>query len=226
MFIENGSATHNYTFSLNGETLHLTTFTDYLDNSGRADNTAEYEFRKQGYAYPFADEIVFFQFFEVEPHMPGEYWTVATPIRLSAASWGEPYTSDIAADLRKALELILRHEANLWISNDLEIADVTLRDGHADIVLQGEYSGESDEVLCAACMQILLTVFANPSVQTAAVTLNGDTIGNLGITRSTDAKPADYVYIRAEIEKYVREHAFPLEFEGFILRPTQSPPDP
>jgi hypothetical protein len=227
MIMVGGFATHNYTFSLNGDTLHLTTLIHFTDNSGRADSIAEYEFRKQGYAYPFADEIVFFHFFESGPHMaPGEYWTVVTPIRLSAASWGDPYTSDTAADLQKALELVLQHEANRWISSDLEIVDVTFRDGHADLVLQGEYFGESDEVLNAARMQILLTVFANPSVQIAAVTLNGDTIGNLGASSSTDAKPADYVYTRAEMEKYVREHAFPLEFEGFILRPTQRAPDP
>ena len=93
-----------------------------------------------------------------------------------------PYTSDTAADLRTALELVLQDERNGWISSDLEIVDVTFRNGHADIVLQGEYSGESDEVLSAARMQILLTVFANPAVQSAAVTLNGATIGNLGLS--------------------------------------------
>ena len=76
------------------------------------------------------------------------------------------------------------------------------------IVLQGEYSGESNEVLNAASMQILLTVFANPAVQTAAVTLNGDTIGNLGVSSSTDARPVDYMYTRAEMETYLIEHAF------------------
>jgi hypothetical protein len=36
-------------------------------------------------------------------------------------------------------------------------------------------------------------------VQTATISLNGDTIGNLGISRSEEGKPADYVYTRAEI---------------------------
>jgi len=74
--------------------------------------------------------------------------------------------------------------------------------------LQGEYFGESDKVLNAASIQILLTVFANPAVQSAAVTLNGDTIGNLGVSSSTDAKPADYVYTRAEMETYLIEQPF------------------
>ena len=63
-------------------------------------------------------------------------------------------------------------------------------------------------LLVAARMQILLTVFSNPSVQTATVTLNGDTIGNLGVSSSTDARPADYVYTRAEMELYLQEHAY------------------
>ena len=84
------------------------------------------------------------------------------------------------------------------------------------MVLQGEYFGESEELLNAASVQILLTVFANPSVQSAAVTLNGDTIGNLGISGSTNAKPADYVYTRAEMETYLKEHAYSLEYELFF----------
>lgn len=92
----------------------------------------------------------------------------------------------------------------------MEIIDVTFRDGHADMVLQGEYSGESDEVLGAASMQILLTVFTIPAVQTATITLNGDTIGNLGVSSSTNARSADYVYPRAEMETYVDEHAYVL----------------
>jgi len=51
-------------------------------------------------------------------------------------------------------------------------------------------------------------VFANPSVQTAAVTLNGDTIGNLGVSNSMNAKPADYVFTRVEIETFINEHAY------------------
>ena len=57
-------------------------------------------------------------------------------------------------------------------------------------------------------MLILLTVFANPAVQTAAVSLNEDTIANLGISDSRDAKPANYVFTRAEIETYLKEHAY------------------
>ena len=51
-------------------------------------------------------------------------------------------------------------------------------------------------------MQILMTVFAETSVQTAAVTLNGECIGNLGISHDSEARPADYAYTRTEIEAF------------------------
>jgi len=211
MFSDHGSATYNFTFSLNGDTLHVTTFMDYTDNSGSADETLEDDFRKLVPSFPVSEQIVFYHFFDGPlNHRRVPKGSVRTPFILFSASSDEPYTSDTAADLRTALELVLQDERNGWISSDLEIVDVTFRDGHADMVLQGEYFGESEEVLNAASMQILLTVFANPSVQTAAVTLNGDTIGNLGVSISTNAKPADYVYTRAEMETYLKEHAYVL----------------
>jgi len=115
---------------------------------------------------------------------------------------------DTAANLRAALEAVLHDDRNGWKSSDLEIVDVTFGDGHANVVLQGEYFGVGDVTLIAASMQILMTVFANASVQTATVTLNGDTIGNLGVSISLNAKPADYVFTRTEVETFMNEHAY------------------
>lgn len=117
------------------------------------------------------------------------------------------YSSNTSTNLKAALEAALHDNRNGWTGSKLEIVDVTFRDGHADVVLQGEYFGVGDVTLIAARMQILMTVFANASVQTASVTLNGDTIGNMGISISLDAKPADYVFTRDEIEKFKNEHA-------------------
>lgn len=216
MFIESRSETYNFTLSLNGNTLHVTTFTDYTDNSGIADVTQEDDFSKEVHSFPVTEHIVFFRFFDGPAH--GHLGAIRTPILLVPAGSDEAYTADTAADLWAALELVLRDERNEWISRDVEIGAVTFGNGHADLVLQGEYSGASDEVLSAASMQILLTVFANLSVQTAAVTLNGDTIGNLGVSSSTNAKPADYVYTRAEMETYLIEHYYSFEYGEFLDR--------
>ncbi len=118
------------------------------------------------------------------------------------------YSPDTAADLRAAMEAALQDDRNGWISSNVEVVDVTFRDGHADMALQGEYYGVGDVTLIAARMQIIMTVFANPSVQTASVTLNGDTIGNMGISMSLDAKPADYAFTRDEIETFINENMY------------------
>ncbi len=118
------------------------------------------------------------------------------------------YSHDTAADLGMAVKAALHDDRNGWTGSNLEIVDVTFRDGHADVVLQGEYFGVGDVTLIAARTQILMTVFANPSVQTASVTLNGDTIGNMGVSNSLHAKPADYVFTREEIEEFMNEHAY------------------
>jgi hypothetical protein len=125
----------------------------------------------------------------------------------------ETYTSDTAADLRTALEIVLHDERNRGIAGALEaeIMDVTFRFGHAKLLLQGEYflgGAYPEGPLEAHRMQILLTVFANPAVESAAVSLNEDTIANMGISDSSKAKPADYVFIRAEIERYTIQQAY------------------
>jgi hypothetical protein len=121
-----------------------------------------------------------------------------------------PHSPDVAANLRAALTSALRDSRNGWISDKLEIAGVTFGDGHADVVLNGEYFGVGDVTLIAASQQILLTIFANANVQTAIVTLNGDTIGNMGVSISINAKPADYIFTRVEVETYINEHTHAL----------------
>ena len=118
------------------------------------------------------------------------------------------YSPDTAVNLRAALEAVLNDDRNGWISSNLKIVDVTFGNGHANVVLQGEYFGVGDVTLIAASMQILMTVFANATVQTATITLNGDTIGNLGVSNSMNAKPADYVFNRSEIETFMNEHVY------------------
>jgi hypothetical protein len=165
--------------------------------------------------FPFTDpsismseRIVYYYFVTTTdlPHPEGS--VVITPdVYILAPTWSDhTYSPDTAANLKTALQLLLKDGRNGWISSNVEIVKVTFGDGHADVVLQGEYFGVGDVTLIAARMQILMTVFANTSVQTATITLNGDTIGNLGISISIDAKPANYVFTRAEIEAFMNEH--------------------
>lgn len=126
-----------------------------------------------------------------------------------------PTLSDIArspeaiTNIRSALQAMLNDPRNVWTSDKVGLTEITFSEGHAAVVLQGEISGAGDVVLMAARMQILMTVFAEASVDMATVTLNGENIGNLGISQASEAKPADYAYTRAEIETFMAEHVYP-----------------
>jgi hypothetical protein len=147
-----------------------------------------------------------------QPEDPIPEGTVHAIHLFAPAYTDEIFTSDVAADLRRALEIILHEDSRrVWHSSDLEIVDVTFGNGHADVVLQGEYLAAGDAQPCAASLQILMTVFANPAVQTAAVTLNGHAIGGLCIFRDGDPpiiQMVDDVYARAAIETYMKENAY------------------
>jgi hypothetical protein len=159
-------------------------------------------------AAPAGEGIVFYYFVPLtEAAFPEGSVVVMPDAYILAPQRSEsPSSQDTAADLRVALKAVLSDERNGWISSDVEIVSVAFSRGHADVVLQGEYYGVGSVTLIAARMQILLTIFANLAIETATVTLNGDTIGNLGIAHSLEAKVADYVFTRAEIEAFMAEN--------------------
>lgn len=160
---------------------------------------------------PLAERIVYY-YVMWGPENPVPEGTVHAIHLFAPAYTDETFTSDTAADLRRALEIILHEDSRrVWYSSDLEIVDVTFGNGHADVVLQGEYFSAGDAQPCAASLQILMTLFANPAVQTAAVTLNEHAISDLCIFRAGDPpliQTVDDVYARAEIERYMKENAY------------------
>jgi hypothetical protein len=161
---------------------------------------------------PLSERIVYYYFVR-DAENPIPEGTVRAVYLFAPAYTDETFTSDTAADLRTALEIILHEDSRrIWYSSDLEIVDVTFGNGHADVVLQGEYFALGDAQPCAASLQILMTVFANPFVRTATVILNGGLIGNLCFFGPPHPNPDDYlnddVYTRAEIETYMKENAY------------------
>jgi len=159
---------------------------------------------------PKSERIVYYYFVTaVENPIPKGSMAVISYI-LAPTPSDMTYSPDTTANLKAALEFVLNDSRNGWISSNLIISNVTFSNGNADVVLKGEYYGVGDVALVAASMQILMTVFADASVQTASVTLNGDTIGNMGVSNSIYAKPANYVFARGEIETFMNEHAYVL----------------
>ncbi len=157
---------------------------------------------------PTSEQFVYYYFVTIDEKVPPEGSVVIMPdtLILAPTRSDTAHNSDMAANLRIALEAVLNDDRNIWISTNLEITSITFSEGHTDVILQGEYYGVAHIVLTAARMQILMTLFANPAVQTAVVTINGDTIANIDISR--EGKPVDYVYTRPEIETFMAEHAY------------------
>jgi len=163
---------------------------------------------------PLSERIVYYYHVQDTRNPTQEGVIVARPAGLLGPTYADAaYTSDTVADLRTALEIVLHDERNRWPAPEFkaEIVDITFRSGHAKVLLQGTYGIGGPNPYASVVggrMLILLTMFANPSVQTAAVSLNEDTIANLDISDRTQAKPADYVYTRAAIETYMQENAY------------------
>ena len=158
---------------------------------------------------PTSERILYY-YVMIAENVPPEGSVVIMPnvLILAPTLSDTAYGPDTVTNIRIALESMIDDAHNREIIRNLDIDNITFSEGHTDVVLKGEISGAGDVVLIAARMMILMTVFTDVSVQTATVTLNGDTIGNLGVSNSMDAKPVDYVYTRAEIETFIAENAY------------------
>ncbi len=157
---------------------------------------------------PSAEQVIYYYFVDPkETTFPAGSIVVMPQAYILAPTLSDAALApEAATKLRSAVEAALNDPRNGWLSDKVEVVNVAINNGHADVVLQGEYFGVGDVTLIAASQQILLTVFANANVQTAGIALNGDTIGNMGISISLNARPADYTFTRAEVEAYMVEH--------------------
>jgi hypothetical protein len=126
---------------------------------------------------------------------------------LSPALSTIPRSADAAQNVQSAVQAALNDPRNVW-TGGATIASVTVDAGHAAVALNGDITGVGDAVLVAARMQFLMTVFAEPSIQTVTITVNGQNIGNLGISHSSEAKPDDYAHTRAEIETFMAQNVY------------------
>ncbi len=154
--------------------------------------------------------IVYYYFVEIESKSPPAGSVVVFPdiYILGPALSDKARSPDTVTNISSALQAMLNDPRNQWISTGVGITSITFTDGAANVVLEGEYFGVGDVTLIAARDQILLTVFAEDAVQTATITLNGKNIANMGVSHSSQAKPEDYTYTRAEIKAFMEENAY------------------
>lgn len=151
-----------------------------------------------------AESVVYYYFIENDGSDLPAGSVVVLPDMLTLAPTQSGFTcvADPSVNISSALQAMIDDPHNEWTSSDLQISEVTLDNEHAEVIMQGEIFGAGDIILIAFRIQILMTIFADTSVQTATVTLNGECIGNLGISHTSEAVPADHVYTRADIEAF------------------------
>jgi len=154
--------------------------------------------------------IVYYYFVEIEAKSPPAGSVVVFPdIYILGPTLSDKARSpDTVTNISSALQAMLNDPRNQWISTGVGITSISFTEGAANVVLEGEYFGVGDVTLIAARDQILLTVFAEDAVQTATITLNGKNIANMGVSHSSQAKPEDYTYTRAEIKAFMEENAY------------------
>lgn len=115
-------------------------------------------------------------------------------------------TTDAAINLKAGLQAALKDPRNVWNSTNVTVASLTVTHQKATVALQGDYFGVGDVVLIAARWQLLLTIFAEPSIQSALVTLNGVNIANLGVSHSSQAQPPNYEFTRKVVADFIQQN--------------------
>lgn len=152
--------------------------------------------------------IVYYYFADVNSKPLPEMCVAVLPniLILAPALSDVPRSSDTTANITSGLQAVIDDRRNTWAGEDLAVANVTFSNGSADVTLRGRITGPGDIVLIAARMQILLTIFAESQVQTAIVTISGENIANLGISRESEARQAQYQYTRGDIENFIMEN--------------------
>lgn len=148
--------------------------------------------------------LVYYAFTQGDvPTRLGSVVIVPDQITLIPVSIPVPHSDDIAKNIETALQAMMIDENNLWASGNLAVEEVTFNEGLATVRLTGEITGTGGAVLSAAGTQILLTVFTDTAVENAIITLNDETIRNLGISNSAEAQPPETVYLRADIARII-----------------------
>lgn len=159
---------------------------------------------------PGTDPIRYYYYVPVDgsDYPEGSIVILADILLLAPTASGFNRSEDIVGDLTTALLLMIRDSRNDWTGSNMGISRLEFIDGRAEVDLQGDVSVAGDIQLIAMRFQVLLTVFAEPRVQSALVTLNGKNIANLGVSNSAYADPEDYTYTRSEIDSFIADNTY------------------
>ena len=115
-------------------------------------------------------------------------------------------SADAVVNIAAALQAAVADARNPW-QGELVVSKVSLQQGEALVELSGEVFAPGGAVLNALSWQLVLTVFTEPAVNRAVILLQGKNIANLGISHESELVSNGYAYTRAEVERWMAEHA-------------------
>jgi hypothetical protein len=172
-------------------------------NSGQQSEAISMNFPSEEVLSP--EPLVYYYFIEsTYSNLPAGSVIVLPEILALAPAQSEiAWVSVSSINIGSSLGAMIDNPGNQWTSDNLAATSVSSSKGHTTVALEGEVTAAGDIVLIAFRMQVLLTVFADISLTSATVILNGECIGNLGISSESEAKPVDFAYTpRADIEAF------------------------
>ncbi|MEO1287575.1 MAG: hypothetical protein AAFV93_07390 [Chloroflexota bacterium] len=104
-------------------------------------------------------------------------------------------SGDVSSDLQSALGTLIGAD-NIWQANELYIDVLTVEGDLATVALTGEVQAVGGAILSIVPIQFFLTIFEQVTINRAIVTLNGESLYNIGIANDAQARPADFVTTR------------------------------
>ena len=108
--------------------------------------------------------------------------------------------ADPAENIRTALQLIIdTPEDRLWLTDGMTIDEVSVQESAAVVRLSGHINVIGGLVGLGTEVQLAMTVFEQPGIETALITFNGLNIANLVVDHESQLQPEDFVYTRADL---------------------------
>jgi hypothetical protein len=152
-----------------------------------------------------ARSISYWRYFWLESGLPEDDMIEVFPmVYLERVESDLVANADAAENIQIALQIIIdTPEDRIWETETMTIDDVRVEGSAATIVLNGDIMVFGGGVALGTEMQFALTVFEEPGIETALITLNGQNIANLVVDHPSQSQPDDFVYRRETFAEYL-----------------------
>lgn len=152
-----------------------------------------------------AGAVNYWRFIWLDSGQPEGAWVELFPMAyLERVESNAAAGADPAENIGSALQRIIdTPDDRLWETDNMTVDDVRVEGTAAIVTLSGDVMFVGGAVAAGAKMQLAMTVFEQPGIETVLITLNGANIANLVIDHPSQEKPDDFVYTRDSFADYL-----------------------